>query len=180
MLIKVWETLVNDVEKRTAIKVGRLQVGPQGRQYRIRKLERMFGVWMRKKEAEEKGFEYDPLKDDDFILQQRDFDMYYKDLAALSRIKEQHDVVPKFPFYEEARQAIPDEREWDIVEVDEDDDEFMEAMDEFLGGLSSDEFDSLLGGAQEPYVNPYAGIGRNDPCPCGSGKKFKKCCGKDL
>ncbi len=22
-------------------------------------------------------------------------------------------------------------------------------------------------------------IGRNDPCPCGSGKKFKKCCGKD-
>jgi predicted aspartyl protease len=21
-------------------------------------------------------------------------------------------------------------------------------------------------------------IGRNDPCPCGSGKKFKKCCGK--
>jgi hypothetical protein len=24
--------------------------------------------------------------------------------------------------------------------------------------------------------NPYRGIGRNDPCPCGSGKKFKKCC----
>ena len=22
-------------------------------------------------------------------------------------------------------------------------------------------------------------VGRNDPCPCGSGKKFKKCCGKD-
>jgi len=21
-------------------------------------------------------------------------------------------------------------------------------------------------------------IGRNEPCPCGSGKKFKKCCGK--
>src|SRR5437867_11129241 len=25
--------------------------------------------------------------------------------------------------------------------------------------------------------SPYAGIGRNDPCPCGSGKKFKKCHG---
>src|SRR6266705_2884858 len=25
--------------------------------------------------------------------------------------------------------------------------------------------------------NPYAGVGRNDPCPCGSGKKFKKCHG---
>jgi uncharacterized protein YchJ len=23
-------------------------------------------------------------------------------------------------------------------------------------------------------------IGRNEPCPCGSGKKYKKCCGKDL
>ena len=21
-------------------------------------------------------------------------------------------------------------------------------------------------------------VGRNDPCPCGSGKKFKKCCGR--
>jgi hypothetical protein len=28
----------------------------------------------------------------------------------------------------------------------------------------------------EPYVNPLRDVGRNDPCPCGSGKKFKKCC----
>jgi preprotein translocase subunit SecA len=28
-----------------------------------------------------------------------------------------------------------------------------------------------------PALNPYAGVGRNDPCPCGSGKKFKKCHG---
>ena len=27
-------------------------------------------------------------------------------------------------------------------------------------------------------VNPRAAVGRNDLCPCGSGKKFKKCCGK--
>jgi uncharacterized protein len=27
-----------------------------------------------------------------------------------------------------------------------------------------------------PAVNPYRDVGRNDPCPCGSGKKFKKCC----
>jgi hypothetical protein len=27
-----------------------------------------------------------------------------------------------------------------------------------------------------PAVNPFKGIGRNDPCPCGRGKKFKKCC----
>jgi uncharacterized protein len=28
-----------------------------------------------------------------------------------------------------------------------------------------------------PAQNPWKGVGRNDPCPCGSGKKFKKCCG---
>ena len=28
----------------------------------------------------------------------------------------------------------------------------------------------------QPHVNPFKGVGRNDPCPCGSGKKFKKCC----
>jgi hypothetical protein len=31
-----------------------------------------------------------------------------------------------------------------------------------------------------PKRNPFRHVGRNDPCPCGSGKKFKKCClGKD-
>jgi hypothetical protein len=27
-----------------------------------------------------------------------------------------------------------------------------------------------------PAINPYKDVGRNDPCPCGSGRKFKKCC----
>ena len=27
-------------------------------------------------------------------------------------------------------------------------------------------------------VNNEPKVGRNDPCPCGSGKKYKKCCGK--
>jgi hypothetical protein len=30
--------------------------------------------------------------------------------------------------------------------------------------------------AMAPAVNPLKNVGRNDPCPCGSGKKFKKCC----
>jgi len=30
---------------------------------------------------------------------------------------------------------------------------------------------------QAPYVRGEPKIGRNDPCPCGSGKKFKKCHG---
>jgi uncharacterized protein len=28
----------------------------------------------------------------------------------------------------------------------------------------------------QSVVDPFKGVGRNDPCPCGSGKKFKKCC----
>ena len=28
----------------------------------------------------------------------------------------------------------------------------------------------------DPIRNPLRGVGRNDPCPCGSGRKYKKCC----
>ncbi len=30
---------------------------------------------------------------------------------------------------------------------------------------------------REPFVRESPKVGRNDPCPCGSGKKYKKCCG---
>lgn len=33
-------------------------------------------------------------------------------------------------------------------------------------------------GKPKPVVNKEKKIGRNDPCPCGSGKKYKKCCGE--
>ncbi|WP_339724673.1 SEC-C metal-binding domain-containing protein [uncultured Paraglaciecola sp.] len=32
---------------------------------------------------------------------------------------------------------------------------------------------------QEPIVRDKPKVGRNDPCPCGNGRKFKKCCGKN-
>ena len=35
-------------------------------------------------------------------------------------------------------------------------------------------------GQRKPVVKKSATsrkVGRNDPCPCGSGKKYKKCCG---
>jgi len=32
--------------------------------------------------------------------------------------------------------------------------------------------------APQPHVRSEPKVGRNDPCPCGSGAKFKKCCGK--
>jgi SEC-C motif domain protein len=29
---------------------------------------------------------------------------------------------------------------------------------------------------QKPFIRTEIKVSRNDPCPCGSGKKFKKCC----
>ncbi len=37
----------------------------------------------------------------------------------------------------------------------------------------------LASGGQVTFERPGAKIGRNDPCPCGSGRKFKKCCGQE-
>ena len=34
-------------------------------------------------------------------------------------------------------------------------------------------------GKQAPFVRKSKKVGRNDPCPCGSGKKYKNCCGKN-
>ncbi len=31
--------------------------------------------------------------------------------------------------------------------------------------------------SKQPMVRQSVKVGRNDPCPCGSGKKYKKCCG---
>lgn len=166
--------------KAEAIKVERLTMGPQGKMVRIRKLLRIFGVWMRKKEAEEKGVAYDPLNDEDMFLQQRDFDQYYHDLAALSRDPEHHSDIEEFPFYKEARMAISNESDWEVSQEAVRDSAFMDSMKEYLVNLSPKELEHLTNGVQEPYINPFAGIGRNDPCPCGSGKKYKKCCGKDI
>ncbi len=36
----------------------------------------------------------------------------------------------------------------------------------------------LFPGKVETFRRQTPKVGRNDPCPCGSGKKFKRCCGK--
>ena len=35
------------------------------------------------------------------------------------------------------------------------------------------------GGMKKTIINQEPKIGRNDPCPCGSGKKYKNCCGRN-
>jgi preprotein translocase subunit SecA len=33
-------------------------------------------------------------------------------------------------------------------------------------------------GEQQPFVRSGRKVGRNEPCPCGSGKKYKQCHGR--
>lgn len=57
----------------------------------------------------------------------------------------------------------------------------MFALDERLRLLGLDPvFSAEAAPEPEPEERPAPArkIGRNDPCPCGSGKKFKKCCGQ--
>jgi len=37
-------------------------------------------------------------------------------------------------------------------------------------------FENAVSGKAKPIVRPGSRLKRNDPCPCGSGKKYKKCC----
>lgn len=172
---------VSDKMKADAVKIAKIAGGPKSTMFRLHKMERIYGAWQRLKKAEEDGKSYDPLKDDELFLRQKDFDMYFLDLARLSKNDEYHDKVPEFPFYAEARKAITDEIEWAVSDIDDcSDKDYEHAMGDFIRQLSPKELDRLVNGVQEPVVNPYKGIGRNDPCPCGSGLKFKKCCGKNL
>jgi uncharacterized protein len=56
---------------------------------------------------------------------------------------------------------------------------FTDAIGELESWTGSSERDEMLPVSwpvQQPVLNPLRKVGRNDPCPCGSGKKFKKCC----
>jgi len=71
---------------------------------------------------------------------------------------------------------IFDRREYDKIqytyeeeeEEEEDDDEYVEKEEKAFDNVSHRSF---------TVVNKRK-VGRNEPCPCGSGKKYKHCCGK--
>jgi len=83
----------------------------------------------------------------------------------------------RFPEYEEWRTAEKVEKEEHWKRVNELKDDPAGLMQFALGKLKEDSIAS-----RQPEPNPPVTlqntqrVGRNDPCPCGSGKKFKKCC----
>ena len=54
-----------------------------------------------------------------------------------------------------------------------------EGREEATLNLSENTAPNTSSGPKTPYVKKDAEVGRNDPCPCGSGKKYKNCCGRN-
>ena len=89
----------------------------------------------------------------------------------LERIK--HDVIvylSKLQF-----SAQPDLEEFEHHEQPE-----MEYQHDEVNALGEEESPSEADEQQkaQPFVREGQKVGRNQPCPCGSGKKYKQCCGK--
>lgn len=59
-------------------------------------------------------------------------------------------------------------------DFDEEEEEFDEYEDDDFD--SSEETDDEIESRPAKIIKQSPHVGRNDPCPCGSGKKFKKCC----
>jgi preprotein translocase subunit SecA len=46
-----------------------------------------------------------------------------------------------------------------------------------MGYADTQPAEQVAPGKPKPVKRVGKKVGRNDPCPCGSGKKYKKCCG---
>ena len=56
--------------------------------------------------------------------------------------------------------------------------EWLYTLEPWDGILSQDKRDDITKQFRQSKMAVSNKVGRNDPCPCGSGKKYKKCCGK--
>ena len=88
---------------------------------------------------------------------------YLESVAPLDLPKEVHERIPRlcwgFLAYLEVSGRLGGGREMGRT---------LKAMHALYGERAA--------GKSKPITNPGSKLGRNDPCPCGSGKKYKKCC----
>ncbi len=94
------------------------------------------------------------------------FEMFASMLEAIKR--EVVEVLSKF----ELQEAPPMEMQVEPAEF--------EFKHEEFAGLAGEapEAEPLPERPAQPYVREGRKVGRNEPCPCGSGKKYKHCCGR--
>jgi hypothetical protein len=102
---------------------------------------------------------------------------YRKGLEALADLEPEFGAVFTRDEIEQQYAAGPGEHEWDRLS---DPWSFYtpDAIAERQARWAAEELDddTFEDAPGETYVRPSPKIGRNDPCPCGSGKKYKKCC----
>ncbi|MBX6393000.1 MAG: UPF0149 family protein [Burkholderiales bacterium] len=85
-------------------------------------------------------------------------------LAPMLQLAHEHDPDPERrtpPISPQRRAALLDEMAWNVTLINR------YYADHRLTG----------GKPREPFRREGGKVGRNDPCPCGSGKKYKRCCG---
>jgi hypothetical protein len=105
------------------------------------------------------------------FLTRSDFDRILKDARAGQTMQ---GVPHEFEPFGDTVEELGD---WTIRDDSEDE---LSLEDELaLGGQgAADLIAALQQMMPKPASNPNRHVGRNDPCPCGSGKKFKRCCGQ--
>lgn len=171
---------ISEYKQDLLIKARRVSKGPKTEMFRLRKFERFIIAMKKLEEAQKKGEAYDPLQDEELMLTKENFDVYFEDLARFSR-HSLNEQIKIFPFYNEARKAIPGEEAWKYQPNvgDTEDKEYKKSLEWLVKHSSKKDLKRMFKELKEPYVRDVK-IGRNDPCPCGSGKKYKKCCGRFL
>lgn len=55
--------------------------------------------------------------------------------------------------------------------------EWLYGLEQWEGILSKEKREEITKEYKQSQIAVSIKVGRNDPCPCGSGKKYKKCCG---
>jgi hypothetical protein len=106
------------------------------------------------------------------------------DMKKLKNLMEsaQGKIMADFLLFCQERGIQPDERMLEDPRIQELQNEWRSTpRDAFDGKTPAEMMEGSPGFMPEKVetfrrVEPY--VGRNDPCPCGSGKKYKKCCGR--
>ena len=91
------------------------------------------------------------------------------------------DVRPTVPDYDELYQRLINSREYSREEAAREKAD-LDKLEQFVNGNRTGIKKRKRPVPKEKHVHgarrKATKIGRNDPCPCGSGKKYKKCCGR--
>ena len=87
-----------------------------------------------------------------------------------------HEELSDWAMFSESEDEAFDDYDgyWDDDDSDEDDFDEDDLNEDYLD--EDEDFDEFEPRQVQSKAEKYPGTGRNDPCPCGSGKKYKKCC----